>query len=437
MTWTLAFVRKARSSSPMPRERSWIRGLFALALLDTVIALVLVSSMPRLTAAVAARTRALDAPRIGVLLDEGAKGAGCRVRRVLPASPAASAGLQSGDRLLAVDGERVADCAALRRVVKAGAAGMPRRFRLRRGARVETLAVTPVRRLAARALQDARKTSKKAAEGVFAATTPCGAAPGPGAGELRALAVLLGLLFVTLWGWRKGALRSLPVYGLLAISLTAGYVGLPWLFSRALCALQGGSSLGTFLLALSFGPGCVAILLAVALPRLRRQGALAVPAAVQVEVSGAAAFGLGLGYALAGLWRLRVAGLLLESWLPKTGASDPAFTGLLQQGTASAGALALLVLAAVLIGPLTEELMMRGLLLPWLAGWLDARIALPLSALAFGLLHPQYGSSDLLVIVWLGWVFGWARLRSGRLLPAIALHAAFNALGVAVATALR
>lgn len=413
-----------------------MRGLFALALLDTVLALVLVSSMPRLTAAVAARTRARTAPRIGVLLDEGAKGAGCRVRRVLPASPAASGGLQSGDWLLAVDGELVASCAELRRVVKAGAAGKPRRFRLRRGTTVETLAITPVRRLEARAMQDARKTAK-GPQGVFAATTPCGEAPGPGAGELRALAVLLGLLFVTLWGWRRGALRPLPVYGLLAIALTAGYVGLPWLFSRALCALQGGASLGTFLLALSFGPGCVAILLAVALPRLRRSGALQPRVDVQVEVSGAAAFGLGLGYALAGLWRLRVVGLLLESWLPKTGASDPAFTGLLQQGTASASALVLLVLAAVVIGPLTEELMMRGLLLPWLAGWLDARIALPLSALAFGLLHPQYGSSDLLVIVWLGWVFGWARLRSGRLLPAIALHAAFNALGVAVATALR
>jgi len=85
----------------------------------------------------------------------------------------------------------------------------------------------------------------------------------------------------------------------------------------------------------------------------------------------------------------------------------------------------LLAVPAALLAPVGEELLFRGVLLPWLTGWMGRLAALGVSAGVFASLHLFYG-------VFTGWIFflglllGWARLASGGLRAPILLHVTIN-----------
>jgi membrane protease YdiL (CAAX protease family) len=80
----------------------------------------------------------------------------------------------------------------------------------------------------------------------------------------------------------------------------------------------------------------------------------------------------------------------------------------------------------VLIGPITEELTFRGLLLPGLHRWLRPELAYLLSAVAFAVLHaPLYGVATVIVL-WIGIALAWARHRTQGLLAPIAIHVCIN-----------
>jgi len=89
-------------------------------------------------------------------------------------------------------------------------------------------------------------------------------------------------------------------------------------------------------------------------------------------------------------------------------------------------------LSTVILAPLTEEVIFRGLILGRLARAMPGWLAVLLSALVFGLAHGQ--------LVWiayaflLGVVFGFIRLRSGSIWPTLLLHILFNALGQLIST---
>lgn len=87
---------------------------------------------------------------------------------------------------------------------------------------------------------------------------------------------------------------------------------------------------------------------------------------------------------------------------------------------------AALVISAVVVAPVTEELFFRGLVLEALCvrlrrGWL----AIGATSLAFGLVHAQ--PQDVLPLVTMGVVLGYLRLRLGAVWPCIVLHLLFNA----------
>lgn len=92
-----------------------------------------------------------------------------------------------------------------------------------------------------------------------------------------------------------------------------------------------------------------------------------------------------------------------------------------------------LALSAVLVAPLFEELLFRGLLLQVVWQYLRvAWVAIVVSALVFGLVHmaqPQ----DVPPLVTLGLALGYLRVRTGSLWPGIVLHAAFNGRTIALA----
>ncbi len=96
-----------------------------------------------------------------------------------------------------------------------------------------------------------------------------------------------------------------------------------------------------------------------------------------------------------------------------------------------------LIFAAVVLAPIVEELVFRGLLLRSLARVMRAPWAILIQAFLFGLLHlnPEAGIANLGLVVILtgvGAVFGTAAHRLGRIGPTIIAHAIFNGVVLAL-----
>jgi membrane protease YdiL (CAAX protease family) len=91
-------------------------------------------------------------------------------------------------------------------------------------------------------------------------------------------------------------------------------------------------------------------------------------------------------------------------------------------------------LAVVVVPPLTEELLFRGLMLGRLAPAMPRSAAVVVVAVLFGAFH-----LDPLALVYatlVGLLLGALTLRGGTILPSIAVHAGFNALPILVPDAL-
>ncbi len=93
--------------------------------------------------------------------------------------------------------------------------------------------------------------------------------------------------------------------------------------------------------------------------------------------------------------------------------------------------LQLMLGAAVVVAPIGEELLFRGILLPWMAGWAGAVPALIATTAIFALLHMPYGFGVVTIAVY-GAVLGWVRLRTRSLGASILLHTAINGITAAV-----
>lgn len=89
----------------------------------------------------------------------------------------------------------------------------------------------------------------------------------------------------------------------------------------------------------------------------------------------------------------------------------------------------LLAVFGVLIAPAIEELLFRGFLYPVVARMYGAVAAVLSTAALFSLVHaPQYGWAwqNILLLTYVGVVFGAIRAWSGSLIPSTLVHAAYN-----------
>jgi membrane protease YdiL (CAAX protease family) len=80
-------------------------------------------------------------------------------------------------------------------------------------------------------------------------------------------------------------------------------------------------------------------------------------------------------------------------------------------------------------GPLAEELAFRGFMMPLLVRSFGPFFGVVGTALPFALIHgPQYGFQwqNLVIFALAGCAFGWARLRSGSVIPAVVMHGLYN-----------
>lgn len=84
----------------------------------------------------------------------------------------------------------------------------------------------------------------------------------------------------------------------------------------------------------------------------------------------------------------------------------------------------------VVVAPLMEELLFRGLILRGLLGRFRPWVAVLLSAMLFGLMHVN--PWQMVPTFFLGLVFGWFYLRTGSLWPCVAAHALNNLLFLVV-----
>ena len=80
--------------------------------------------------------------------------------------------------------------------------------------------------------------------------------------------------------------------------------------------------------------------------------------------------------------------------------------------------------ASGVAGPICEELLFRGFLLPSLALWLPPWAAVAVSSLLFALWHGDLAGTPALW--WGGCLFGWCYAITGNLLAPIVLHASLN-----------
>lgn len=91
--------------------------------------------------------------------------------------------------------------------------------------------------------------------------------------------------------------------------------------------------------------------------------------------------------------------------------------------------LSLLLLS--LLAPVVEELVFRGLLYGWIAGRWGGTAGLVVSSLAFAAAH--WEPAHIILVLPLGFLFGWLRRRTDSLLPSLFSHIVNNGFALAAA----
>jgi membrane protease YdiL (CAAX protease family) len=113
------------------------------------------------------------------------------------------------------------------------------------------------------------------------------------------------------------------------------------------------------------------------------------------------------------------------------GNSVPSFrTDFMKEVVGSTTRIGMLALGVAVLGPLFEELLLRGLLFGTVRHIADEHVSVAVTAGVFALMHLQYSLPIMLLILPMGIVMGYARARSGSLLVPVLLHMANNSLSV-------
>ncbi len=117
-----------------------------------------------------------------------------------------------------------------------------------------------------------------------------------------------------------------------------------------------------------------------------------------------------------------ITGWLMNSLIGDQGGSNPLLELVL--GSKNSMALFLLIITTVVVAPLFEEVVFRGVLLPVLAREFGLTWGVVISALVFALAHLSVGELPPLMVLGLGLAL--LRLSSGRLFPCVLMHSLWN-----------
>jgi membrane protease YdiL (CAAX protease family) len=328
-----------------------------------------------------------------------------QVREAAPGLPAARAGIRTGDVIEKIDAAPVATPRALRAELEKEKPGNLRTLTVRRAGDSLELRVSPEAPNPA----DQRRLFEPEPSAEFRLFDELVVA------QLPALA-LVGLLAV--WGRIRNP-RSVPVWRGFLLALVGSMGGSAVLLVAAR-ARQGGLSLGLFLVSLLIQTALMLGLTAAAGRWLTRPAPPVPPTMTPLRA------GLqGFFYLMTGIPRCFVLLVVAAHLLfPDAPLGDPLIA---QMSEARFGILggAMLVVGIALLGPLAEEYLFRGYLLPRLAAQWGELPGLFSCSLLFALLHLRDGPFVPIIFLY-GWVFGWVRLRSGSIAASTALHMAVN-----------
>ena len=364
------------------------------------------------------RDRGRENIRIGVRLVVNPDRRGeVRIDRVDPDSPDSRAGLQVGDMIRAIDGDPARDIPDLIARIRSGGACVSRTFSVvRAGTPKEIVVVPEVRppmKEPAKAMFDVVPAScrvefVKAAKAVLrwsglwlavismAVVCLIGRRHllSPGSLVVWTVGALLASVFAspaTLFGVCT-ALKGWPRGGLIL-----------WLLAQHVTLLIGGL---------------------VAMRRMHRAGLLNVR--LEPSITPRRAFALSLLYMVAVNVRINILSAAYDAFAP---AAVPRFapeaTASLAAGLA-APAQIVLTSVVVVIGPMAEEILFRGVILPRLTVWMGAVCAVLFTSAIFAMIHNPVGWRTAVIFAEaLG--LGWARLRTGGLAAPVAIHMVINA----------
>ena len=410
-------LKNASAGEATPAQGAWTRRLVGLAVVDFLVLLSLIAVVAGKVALPA--PPAPPGPRIGVVLDPHDRGEGAKVLSVPPGSPAEQAGIRAGDTVTAIDGKPVRNNAEMTAAIGATTPGEARTLALRRDGDVIEVPTRPAPATAPPS-RPVRLFEPDGPEPPIGATLERLAAAWGAAVGLLALVSLIGAR-------RSAPLDpSAPVLWVsFAGALAAANVALVGT-TLALRTIVGGGSLGGALLGVFAGSGALLAISATWRPAPADRG----PRRRPLAVTGVARRPDGD--------RVHPRGPAPRGDRPARGrpALPPAQTDpgaeireLVRPGVDPAG-IAILVLAAVVLAPVGEETLFRGVLLPWLRRFLSPDAAAWASAGIFAAGHLRYGPSMLVVVVY-GLVLAWARMHTGRLRAPIALHMIINAAAMA------
>jgi membrane protease YdiL (CAAX protease family) len=415
VAWWLA-IRAwfGRASAPGRHERAWRRRLLAIAVWDSLVALVVIGAVQVRGELSLPEPPARGTPRIGVQLDASWPGDGAKVSSVWPDSPADRAGLVPGDVVVAVDGVLVRDWEALTHAVGAGLHEQPRMLLVDRAEGVQAnLRVVPEVGLET-------PTPLFSAEG---GTTCRQAWETHAAVGLWPVAAGVGLVML-LWLFVRIRQPGRPHrWGLVVIPLlVAPAVGLG--VAQGMCVAIGGWSMGIVLVG-TIAQGLALLVGGIVL--LRWLGS-ELDVIVGPRLGIGRASGRAVLYISAAFARAILLLAVMWSLLPTADPIDSEGANLIFEAAQGPAGVALVLFAVGVVAPLAEEVVFRGVLLAGLARRIRPGLALVLTAVVFGLFHvPSHGFGAIMPAM-LGLVFGWARLRTGGLTAPILLHAGNNLL---------
>ncbi|HEV3028661.1 MAG TPA: CPBP family glutamic-type intramembrane protease [Planctomycetota bacterium] len=404
--WTLAIIDVLKGYSNRA-QLTWTRLLVALVVIDALVLgslIYLFAHLEEFQSKAAEEKRA----RIGLAF-EGADG--LQVREAAPDLPGARAGVRAGDVIEKIDAIPVATPQALQAELEKEKPGTPRTLTVRRAGSTLDLRVTPevATPPGRRGLFESEPTPEfRVYDEMVVAQLPAFA--------------LIGILAV--WG-RFRRSPSVPVWGGFVLALVGSLGGSVGFLVLARDRL-GGLSLELFLVSILIQTVLMLGLTAAAGTWLSREASPVAPTMAPLRA------GLqGFFYLLTGIPRswclLVVAAHLL---FPDKLMGDPMVAMLSEAHFGVLGG-AMLILGIAILGPLAEEYLFRGYLLPRLVVQWGELPGLFACSLLFTLLHLRDGPFVPMIFLY-GWIFGWVRLRSGTIAASTALHIAVNSTAAAV-----
>jgi membrane protease YdiL (CAAX protease family) len=402
----LAIFHKAPDS---PAQRTWKRRLIALLLVDLLVFACYGYMIlhPELTERPAKES---DRPRIGVAWSTDPADVDARIHEVLPGWPADRAGFRKGDLIEKIDGTPVANRMEAAQSISSGDAGVERTVTVRRDGTTVDLRVAPqLPPRQERGLFEAQKAEP--AENWVA----------------NAAAFLPSLIVVGIGAAVARRKRRVPVVtwrGFLAASFGSFAVAL--VTALILRAVQGGSSRGGMLIMLF--AQMTALLGFTRLATVWCGREVPPPADPPEPLSPVRASLLGIYYLLTGVARISIVLWTLDQLLLKgsTAARTQSLEVLATSGLGTLGTI-LFLSVVVVLGPFAEEKLFRGFLVPRLAAMWGTWPSMLVSSILFALFHPHYGLFMPIVFLY-GFVFAWARLRTGTIVVPFLLHLSVNGL---------